>query len=238
MFQGFGKELIPFFLDLRFHNDKSFMDANRERYYREVRQPFYDFIGAMGPGMQKICEDMEVRPNKCLSRINRDTRFSRDKSPYRDHLWVSFRQAGMPNDGTPFYWFEISPESVSWGLGIWGENRDAMDAMRRRMAARPDDFLRLLPVLKKRNFALAGDEWKKMKPPEDLPEVLRPWYLKKHVYAERQGTSLAWIHSPDIVKRVMDDYTALSPLYWIFRGCVEEAMNQMDDRLDEQGGKV
>ena len=45
MFQGFGKELIPFFLDLRFHNDKSFMDANRERYYREVRQPFYDFIG-------------------------------------------------------------------------------------------------------------------------------------------------------------------------------------------------
>ena len=81
MFQGFGKELIPFFLDLRFHNDKSFMDANRERYYREVRQPFYDFIGAMGPGMQLIDEEMEVRPNKCLSRINRDTRFSRDKSP-------------------------------------------------------------------------------------------------------------------------------------------------------------
>ena len=112
MFQGFGKEMIPFFLDLRFHNDKSFMDANRERYLRDVRQPFYDFIGAMGPGMQQIAEDMEVRPVKCLSRINRDTRFSRDKSPYRDHLWVSFRQSGMPNDGTPFYWFEISPENA------------------------------------------------------------------------------------------------------------------------------
>ena len=234
MFQGFGKELIPFFLDLRFHNDKAFMDANRERYYREVRQPFYDFIGAMGPSMQKICEDMEVRPAKCLSRINRDTRFSRDKSPYRDHLWVSFRQSGMPNDGTPFYWFEISPENVSWGLGIWGENRDIMDAMRRKMAAHPDDFLRMLPILKKRNFCLAGQEWKKMKPPEDLPEVLKPWYLKKQVYAERQGTQLAWIHSPDIVDRVMKDYTALAPLYWIFRGCVEEAMNQMD----EQGGNV
>ena len=86
MFQGFGKEILPFFLDLRFHNDKSFMDANRDRYYRAVRQPFYDFITAMGPGMQQIAEDMEVRPVKCLSRINRDTRFSRDKSPYRDHL--------------------------------------------------------------------------------------------------------------------------------------------------------
>ena len=113
-----------------------------------------------------------------------------------------------------------------------------MTQRRRPLLPPPLPVLRLLPVLKKRNFALAGDEWKKMKPPEGLPEVLRPWYLKKHVYAERQGTSLAWIHSPDIVKRVMDDYTALSPLYWIFRGCVEEAMNQMDDRLDEQGGKI
>ena len=234
MFQGFGKEMIPFFLDLRFHNDKSFMDANRERYLRDVRQPFYDFIGAMGPGMQKIAEDMEVRPAKCLSRINRDTRFSKDKSPYRDHLWVAFRQSGRPNDGTPFYWFEVSPEHVSWGVGIWGESRDAMDAMRRRMIAHPDDFLRMLPVLKKRGFALAGPEWKKMKPPEALPEVLVPWYLKRSVYAERQGAQLSWIHSPDIVSRVMEDYTALNPLYWIFRGCVEEAMNQMD----EQGGNV
>ena len=234
MFQGFGKEMIPFFLDLRFHNDKSFMDANRERYCRDVRQPFYDFIGAMGPGMQRIAEDMEIRPQKCLSRINRDTRFSRDKSPYRDHLWVSFRQSGMPNDGTPFYWFEVSPEHVSWGVGIWGESRPAMDAMRRKMAARPDDFLRLLPMLKKRGFFLAGDEWKQMKPPEGLPEALGPWYLKKSVYAERANTSLQWIYTPEIVDRVMDDYLALAPLYWIFRGCVEEAMNQMD----EQGGNV
>ena len=234
MFQGFGKELIPFFLDLRFHNDRSFMDANRERYYREVRQPFYDFIGAMGPGMQRIAEDMEVRPAKCLSRINRDTRFSRDKSPYRDHLWVSFRQSGRPNDGTPFYWFEISPEHVDWGVGIWGETREIMDAMRRRMAARPDDFLRVLPVLKKRGFALAGQEWKKMKAPDGLPEALVPWYLKKQVYAQRQGAQLAWILTPDIVNRVLEDYRALAPLYWIFRGCVEDAMNQMD----EQGGNV
>ena len=234
MFQGFGKETLLFFLDLRFHNDKSFMDANRERYIRDVRQPFYDFIGAMAPGMQQISEDMEVRPQKCLSRINRDTRFSADKSPYRDHLWVAFRQSGMPNGGTPFYWFELSPEHVSWGVGIWGEYRSAMDAMRRRMTAHPDDYLRLLKLLKSRDFCLAGDEWKKMKPPDTLPEALRPWYLKKHIYAERLHTEVQWTHSPDIVSRVMEDYTARAPLYRVFRGCAEEAMNQMD----EQGGNV
>ena len=234
MFQGFGKELIPFFLDLRFHNDKAFMDANRERYYREVRQPFYDFIEAMGPGMQQIDEDMEVRPAKCLSRINRDTRFSRDKSPYRDHLWVSFRQSGRPNDGTPFYWFEISPEQVTWGVGIWGETREIMDAMRRRMVAHPRDFERILPILQKRGFTLDGDQWKKMPVPPEIPPALTPWYLKKQVYAQRRDAKLSWILSPEIVDRVMADYEALAPLYWIFRGCVEEAMNQMDDR----GGKI
>lgn len=210
------------------------MDANRERYYREVRQPFYDFIGAIGPKMQsRISEEMEVRPAKCLSRINRDTRFTKDKSPYRDHLWISFRQQGMANDGTPFYWFEISPENVNWGVGIWGEARPIMDAMRRRMLAHPGDFERILPILKKRGFSLDGDQWKKMPVPEEIPPVLAPWYLKKHVYAQRRGAELKWILSPDIVDRVMEDYEALAPLYWIFRGCVEEAMNRMDD----MGGK-
>jgi hypothetical protein len=54
------------------------------------------------------------------------------------------------------------------------------------------------------------------------------------VYAERLGAKMAWLQSPGIVDRVMEDYRALAPLYWIFRGCVEDAMN----KLDEQGGKL
>ena len=140
----------------------------------------------------------------------------------------------MPNDGTPFYWFEVSPEHVNWGVGIWGENRDIMDVMRRRMIAHPEEFLRILPVLKKRNFTLDGDEWKKMTVPEEVPAALKPWYLKKYVYAEKQDASLQWIFSPGLVNRVMEDYEALAPLYWMFRGCAEEAMNVMD----EMGGNV
>lgn len=234
MFHGFGKEVISFFLDLRFHNNKAFMDANRERYYREVRAPFYAFIEAMAPAMQAIDPDMEVRPNKCLSRINRDIRFSRDKSPYRDHLWVAFRPACVEKDGAPFFWFELRPEGVTWGLGIWGENREIMDAMRRKMAARPEDYLRILPILKQRGFALGGREWKKLAPPENLPQALLPWYMKREIYAEKQDTSLLCIDSPDLVERVSRDFQALEPLYQVLRGCVEEAMNQLDD----QGGNV
>ena len=234
VFSGFGREMIAFFLDLRFHNNKAFMDANRDRYLKDVRMPFYAFIQEMGPLMQTIDQDMEIRPNKCLSRINRDIRFSRDKSPYRDHLWVAFRQAAVNKDGMPFYWFEISPEHVTWGLGVWSENRNLMDAMRRKMEARPEDFSRLLPVLRDRGFALSGRAWKKIAIPETIPEELRPWYRKRDIYAEKLDVPLDVIFSSDLCDRVGRDYRALAPLYHIFRGCVEEAMNQMDD----EGGNV
>ena len=156
MFQGFNSDLLSFYADIRFHNEKAFMDAHRKEYYQKVRDPFYAFIAEMAPVMLSIDPDMEVRPAKCLSRINRDTRYSRDKSPYRDHHWVAFRRAAAGKDGMPFYWFEIRLDAVNWGLGVWGENRPMMDSLRRRMVANPDEMIGLLRLLQKRDFSAAN----------------------------------------------------------------------------------
>ena len=91
MFSGFTDETIQFFLDLRFHNYTEYFHAEHDRYVETVQQPFYELIDALGPEMRKIDPLMEIRPHKCLARIHRDTRFSREKSPYRDHLWFLFR---------------------------------------------------------------------------------------------------------------------------------------------------
>ena len=95
-------------------------------------------IDDLAPDMLKIDPQMEVRPHKCLSRIHRDTRFSRDKSPYRDHLWFLFRRAGEPREKSLFYYFELGPDRLSWGMGFWDENREALDLFRKRMRANPD----------------------------------------------------------------------------------------------------
>ncbi len=230
MFTGFGDELIPFFLDIRFHNDRSFMDANRERYARAVREPFYAFIEAVAPDLLDIDPTFEVRPNKCLSRINRDTRFTKDKSPYRDHLWIAFRRAGVEKDGMPFYWFEISPEALGWGVGLWGENRRALDAMRRGIIARPDDYVRLMTLARKRGFLMDGDEWKKMGVPPGVPDALKSLYLKKSLFFPKAHTELSWILSPDIARRAAGDFKAMKPIYLMLTGCAEEAMNTAGDQ--------
>ena len=221
MFQGFTGDLLSFCADIRFNNSKSFMDAHRKEYYQKMRDPFYAFIEAMAPTMLKIDGEMEVRPHKCLSRINRDTRYSKDKSPYRDHHWVAFRQTAIPKDGIPFFWFEIKLEQVSWGLGVWGENRPMFDAMRRRMEANPDEMLHLMQLVHDNDFVLDGQIWKKMKPPGGLPAALAPIYCARSLFFEKQNIDPKWIFDASIVDRVANDFKALAPVWRMLRGLTD-----------------
>lgn len=228
LFSGFTFDTIKFFLDIRFHNEKSFMQAHHAEYIRTIQEPFYAFIEAISPQMLKIDPDFETRPYKCLARIYRDTRFTKDKSPYRDHLWLAFRKAATPKDGLPFFWFEMGPEAVGWGVGIWGENREAMDAFRRRLAARPDDFLFLPGLVQANGFALGGAEFKRLEVPPGLPDALRPLYVKREIYFGKMNTKMDWVYSPDIVTRVARDFKCLTPVYQLLTGCAEEALNALE----------
>lgn len=226
MFSGFSDDTLRFFLDIRFHNEKSFMDAHRAEYIRVVRTPFFELIDALAPTMLKIDPEFEVRPQKCLSRLNRDTRFSNDKSPYRDHHWLAFRKAAVPKDGMPFYWFELKPENTTWGLGMWGENRPAMDAMRRKIAARPEDYLKLLRLADKHGFTLYGAEFKRLEIPPGVPDELKSLYMKKEFYFQKDG-EMSLVFSRELADQVALDLAGIAPIYQAIRGCVDEAMNEL-----------
>lgn len=121
MFTGFPEETLRFFLDLRFHNSIGYFEEHRDDFRRDVQEPFYEFINDLAPRMQKIDPQMEIRPYKCLARIRRDTRFTKDKSPFRDHLWLLFRRAAEPREQSLNFWFELGPDGVGWGMGFWGK---------------------------------------------------------------------------------------------------------------------
>lgn len=217
----FKPDMVDFMMKIRCSNSKAFMDANRAEYIEKVRSPYYAFIDALTSTALDIDPQMEVRPSKVLSRIFRDTRFSRDKSPYRDHHWIAFRHAGEPREQSLMFWFEIRIENISWGLGFWGENRPALDLLRRRMLSDPGELLSLSEQLRKRQFALAGDSYKRMPVPEQLDPRLLPWYTRKELLIIRQGINPHWVFEPGIVKRLADDFLALKPAYRLLRGCYE-----------------
>jgi len=236
MFTGFPEETFQFFLDIRFHNDSLYFNEHRERYQQDVQRVFYDFIDALAPAMLKIDHAMEVRPAKCLARLRRDTRFTKDKTPYRDHLWITFRPGGEGREGNAMFWFELGLETMSWGMGIWGDNRPVTDRMRRQIAAKPHVLQNILDDLRQcpSEFRLEGSILKKLAVPETVPDELMNWYRAKELYVSRLGITHRWCRSKALVDRVRKDYMALSPLYQYLRGIYRDEMEMMSTPTNRQ----
>lgn len=228
MFTGFTDETIRFFLDIRFHNEISYFNANRERYEACVAAPFRALIEDMGPGLLKIDPQMELRPYKALARLRRDTRFTKDKSPYRDHLWMLFRRAAEPREGSLFYWFELAPENLGWGMGVWGENRDLMDAFRRKLAADPDGCAALIDGcrLSAHHLVPGGSHFRRIEVPAAVPERLRPWYTSKELYIARENPRMEWAYQPGLPQRLLKDFRTMAPIYRLLRGAADEVLER------------
>lgn len=205
-------------LNIRFNNSKAFMEANRTEYHRVMRDPYYQLIEALSPLMRQIDPRMELRPYRVLSRIYRDTRFTHDKSPYRDHHWIAFRRAGEERDKSVMFWFELRVEGISWGLGFWGENRPAMDILRRRMVSHPQDLISALDALKGRPLSVSGDDYKRMAVPEQLHPRLVPLYPKKSLYVMREGSDAKWMFTTELQQQLQTDFQAMAPFYRLLRG--------------------
>ena len=227
MFSGFSDETVQFFLDLKFHNNTSYFHDHHDRYIDSVQKPFYEMIEELAPDMLKIDPRIETRPYKCLSRIHRDTRFSKDKSPYRDHHWFLFRRSAEPREKAVFYYFEFGPERLSWGMGIWGENRELTDLFRKKMHANPDGILALIDDLNlgKHHLVLGGSEYKRIDIPPDIPQRLQRWYRVKEMYIGKLDPDYQSVFSEKIVKTVRKDFITLAPLYRLMNGYQDEVRN-------------
>ncbi len=227
MFPGFPEETMQFFLDIRFHNDKVYFEENRARYEKDVKAVFHAFIEELSPLMQQIDPLMEIRPYKCLARIHRDTRFSKDKSPFRDHLWLCFRRAAEPKEGSINFFFELGPTTLGWGMGTWGENKPMMDVLRRRIVAEPDRVGKIISScrLAEKDFAVYSQIWKRMEVPPGVPLGLHGWYASREVYVGKAHPDMNLVSTPQILTAVKEDFKALAPLYHLLHGAYDEAMN-------------
>ena len=154
MFQGYTDETFEFFMAIRFNNNRDFFQASHDWYLRAVREPSLRLAEVLGPVIEAMDENMERRANRVVSRINRDLRFSRDKSPYRDYIWLAWRVPGEQRSTTLGVYFDISDQGSSYGMGYYEDNRPLMNALRRRMASEPEAILEAMAL---GCFPIAGD---------------------------------------------------------------------------------
>jgi uncharacterized protein (TIGR02453 family) len=109
---------LRFFRDLSRHNRKEWMDANRERYRSDVVQPLRALLAALAPAALKLHPgfDTSGRTGVNFSRINRDTRFANDKTPYRTQMYLTFPDPAAADQATTQLYVGVSAEAVTAGF--------------------------------------------------------------------------------------------------------------------------
>jgi uncharacterized protein (TIGR02453 family) len=120
----FTTDTVKFFRELVRNNNKPWMDANRERYRTSVVNPFRAMLDALTPAARKLNPQFVItsRVSDNFSRINRDIRFARDKTPYRPHMYLFFSESGA--DVGQLY-MGVAADAVTCGFRIYGSGRTA-----------------------------------------------------------------------------------------------------------------
>ncbi len=186
-FEGFAPQCFDFLLQLSLNNDKSWFEAHRDDYKRYVQAPLLALEREWGPTVSAI--DPRVRTGRyAVSRIYRDTRFSKDKTPYRNNAWIAYRPAETMLSEFFGVFFEINPVSYAYGIGLYAPHPGLMQAIRQKAAANPSALLRILeaPGLRDR-YTLYGEDYLRPKV-TDGPETLRSLLNKRSFhYAYENG---------------------------------------------------
>jgi uncharacterized protein (TIGR02453 family) len=188
--QQFDQSFLDFFIDLAPNNHKDWFDENRKRYQKAVKEPMerfvqhlIDLLGQEEPRLQGLS------PKNCIFRINRDIRFSKDKTPYKLNSSAVISPLGRKDHRYPGLYFELGPDRLAIAGGAYSIDKEALEQLRAHMvlnkrawkaAAADADFLRYFPD------GLQGEENKRL--PSDLQAHAEelPLLFKKQLFYWRE----------------------------------------------------
>ena len=215
--------LFDFLRDLEASNERQWFEANKERYRTEVRDPVLDFIVAFAQPLKKISPHFPADPRAnggSLFRIYRDTRFSKDKTPYKTNVGAHFRHAAGKDAHAPGFYLHLEPGTCFGGCGIWHPDNHTLSRIRGAIIDRPDEWKRITNAKAFREtFELMGESLKR--PPRGYdPEHPLMEYLKRKDFVAITSFSEADAIRPDFLNR----FTAIARKGSTFVGFLSQAV--------------
>ncbi|HET6228407.1 MAG TPA: DUF2461 domain-containing protein [Bacteroidia bacterium] len=134
---------LTFLKNLNKHNNKDWFDANRDAY-EEAKTNFIEFVEELILGLAKFDPSVKHQEaKKCVFRINRDVRFSKDKSPYKNNFGASISPGGK-KAATPGYYFHLQPGASFLAGGMWQPEPPHLNAIRQEIDYNADEFKKII----------------------------------------------------------------------------------------------
>ena len=139
-FDGFPETGVRFLRSLKRNNRREWFQERKGTYLDQVKAPMEDFILAVADAFRRFAPEMVANPKVSAYRIYRDTRFSKDKSPYKTHVAAVFPRRGLAkHEGAGFY-VHIAPDDVFVGGGLYMPDKQALQALREHLALNHRQF--------------------------------------------------------------------------------------------------
>ena len=217
-YKGFSDHTFRYLAELTANNEKPWFEANRDRYEAHYLAPAIAFIEAIGPRLQaELPGDVKYEPrvNGSLFRINRDVRFSKDKTPYKNHIDMWFWQGERKGWESPGYYMRLLPDEMILGAGMHAFSRPGMETYRRAVVA--DGSGEALEqtasrVTRAGPYTVGGESRKTVPRGYDAQHPRARFLLFEGLHASLQGRIPVEAASPGFLDYCMAHFKAMSPV--------------------------
>lgn len=207
------QDFFDFFIELAPNNNKDWFDENRKRYQQYVKTPFDNLVSEVIEQMKEVDQRIDCQPKDCVFRINRDIRFSKDKTPYKMNRSAIVSIGGKKRKDIPGLYFEINPETVHIFGGCYMPGKEQLLRIREEIANHPEEFQALLNDI---NFTTTFETIKGEKNariPKEFKEAAKtqPLLFNKQFYWSAEYDAKIALKE-DFVSNLVAHYSIMKPL--------------------------
>lgn len=206
---------LTFLAENRLQNSKEWFHENRPAYQKDVLEPLIELVDALAPFMLDIDPHFETTPKvgKTISRIYRDTRFSRDKSLYRDVMWCGFTRPKIDRETNPGFFLELSSYRFRYGCGFYQAGAEKMRRIRERILENSLSFQSAQTAFCKQSvFRMEGETFRKIHYPDQPPEK-QNWLERRNIYFVHDSVDFPWLFAKDLPASLAKHFSLLKPVY-------------------------
>ncbi|WP_160114129.1 DUF2461 domain-containing protein [Aquimarina sp. AU119] len=209
----FTEDFVAFFKDLAKNNHKDWFHENKKRYEASIKKPFEVFVGKLIEEIQQYDTNIVIQPKDCMLRINRDIRFSKDKSPYNLHYTAFISREGRKDKSIPGIFLRFSPEMIGIMGGCFGPSKEQLNKIRTTINKDATTFRSLLEHADfvQKFGEIRGETMKRI--PKEWQEVCKkePLIANKQFYFVGEEAS-GLISSENLLEEIMEYWHTMRPV--------------------------
>jgi uncharacterized protein (TIGR02453 family) len=221
-FNGFPKEMIAFFNALKKNNRKEWFEAHKDDYENYVKGPAGDFVVAMGQKLQQHSPRIMAIPkvNQSLFRINRDTRFSHDKTPYKTNLGIWFWQGERKRMECSGFYFHLGEGTLMLGTGMHIFSKENLERYRKAVVHKTHgpQLKKTVAGISRKGYIFHGSHYKKVPRGFDANHKFAEFLLYNGLTAMIEEKIPKEFYSGTIVDYAYSHFKKMYPLHeWLLK---------------------